>query len=319
MTGNNRERRELSARVSALRESGIANNLASGHEATDFVQDSHTRVDNEIKLRSSYITPISAQGIIQSLSDSDRRVVELLATVQLASGAQIRRHVWGEGASAARQARRRMANLSDLRVVARHDQRVGGVRSGGEGYAYSLDIVGQIMTGVTIHRRRPRPVGLPFMAHALAVTDCYLDLQVMDVSGTVELVHFETEPECWRDFSGPGGARLTLKPDAFVITAQGDYEDRWFLEIDRSTESPAQLRKKAQTYCNYYRSGREQATNDVFPRVLWVVPDDARVSQLVATLGKLPAEDWKLFQTTTADRFRPLITSGAGDTPEDES
>ncbi len=174
MTGSNSGDRNLSALVSALRGSESANDLTRGHGSSKFVQDSHTRVENKNGLRSSYITPSRAQAIVQSLSDSDRSVVDLLATVQLASGAQIRRMVWGEGASASRQARRQLANLSGLRVVARHDQRVGGVSSGSEGYAYSLDIVGQMMTGAIVHRRRPRPVGLPFMAHALAVTDCYL-------------------------------------------------------------------------------------------------------------------------------------------------
>ena len=318
MTDSNRESFDQSAEMSALRGVQDAKDLTRSYCSSDFVQDSLSRVSDKQKLRSSYITPSRAQAIIGSLSDRDRTVVELLATVQLASGAQIRRLVWGEGASPSRQARRQLANLSGLRVVARHDQRVGGVRSGGEGYAYSLDIVGQTMTGATLNRRRPRPVGLPFMAHGLAVTDCYLDLRKLEDSSVIELVHFETEPDCWRDFSGPGGARLTLKPDAFVITAQGDYEDRWFLEIDRSTESPARLTKKATVYINYYRSGREQAESDVFPRALWVVPDELRASQVVATLHKLPAEDWRLFQVTTTERFAAVIAIGAGDTPEAE-
>jgi hypothetical protein len=156
------------------------------------------------------------------------------------------------------------------------------------------------------------------MAHALAVTDCYLALRKLEAKGNVELLHFETEPDCWRDFSGPGGVRLVLKPDAFVITAQGDYEDRWFLEIDRSTESPARLTKKAQTYCNYFRSGREQMAHDVFPRVLWVVPDHLRESQFIGIFGKLPVEDWKLFQITTTEGFAGVIASGAGETGEAE-
>jgi hypothetical protein len=315
MTGSNRESKEMSA----LRGSESGNHLTRGHGASDFVQDSLSRAGNQKGMRGSYITPNKAAAIIESLSDRDCQVVELLATVQLASGAQIRRLVWGESSPTARQARRQMGNLSGLRVIARHDQRVGGVRSGGEGYSYSLDVVGQQMTGITGNRRRPRPLGLPFMAHALAVTDCYLVLQEMDARRDIELVHFETEPQCWRDFSGPGGARLTLKPDAFAITAQGDFEDRWYLEIDRSTESPARLLRKAQAYIDYYRSGHEQASNDIFPRVLWVVPDENRLTQLVRTFEKLPAEYWKLFQVTTTDQFAATITAGAGEASEAES
>lgn len=313
MTHGNRERNGLSAWVSALRESRNANDLSRAHGASKFDQDSYTRAGDQGKLRGSYVTPNRAQTIVRSLNDRDCKVVEILVVVQLASGAQIRHLVWGEGTSAARQARRQMVKLSDLRVVSRQDQRVGGVRSGLEGYAYSLDIVGQLMTGLTTRRRRPRSIGLPFVAHAMAVTDCYIALKVLEDRGVIELTHFEAEPSCWREFSGPGGARLTLKPDAFVISAQGDFEDRWYLEIDRSTESPSRLLKKAETYVTYYRSGREQAANDVFPRVLWVVPDARRASQLIETLGKLPADYWTLFQVTTTNQFTAAITAGAGD------
>ena len=319
MTTDKRDDRELSARVSALRGPRPENDLTRDHETHEFVQDSLTRTKNKDGLRSSYITPGRAQKVIRDLRDRDRSVVELLETVQLASGAQIRRLLWGEGASVARQARRQLAKLTALRVVARQDQRVGGVRSGSEGYAYSLDVVGQLVTGRTMNRRRPRPVGLPFIAHALSVTDCYVLLRELHDQRTVELIHFETEPACWRGFSGPGGARLTLKPDAFVITAQGDYEDRWFLEIDRCTESPSRLQRKAQIYCYYYRSGREQTTSGVFPRVLWVVPSEHRAGQLVGVLAKLEPENWEIFQVVTTDHFVDVMASGAGDTPETES
>ena len=305
--------------MSALRGSEITKDLSRGHSAQDFSQDSSTREGNQRKLRGRYVTPTRAEVIIGSLSDRDRRVVELLATVPLASGAQIRQHLWGESASAARQARRQLAKLSDQRVLARHDRRLGGVRSGADGYVYSLDLIGQLLSGVSGNRRRPRPVGLAFIAHSLALTDRYLDLRTLETTGGIELVHFEAEPSCWRDFSGPGGARLVLKPDAFVITAQGEYEDRWYMEIDRSTESPARLTRKAQAYIDYYLSGQEQAISDVFPRVLWVVPDDVRLRQLINTFQKLPAEYWRLFQVTTTDRFSATIAAGAGDEPEAES
>ena len=147
----------------------------------------------------------------------------------------MRRHVWGEGASPSRQARRQLTKLTALRVVARHDQRVGGVRSGSEGYVYSIDVIGQMMTGASVNRRRPRPVGLPFIAHSLAVTDCYLAIQALAGSGTIEMVHFETEPGCWRDFSGPGGARLisNLTPSSSPLRVSMRTAGSW-----RSTARP---------------------------------------------------------------------------------
>jgi len=147
----------------------------------------------------------------------------------------------------------------------------------------------------------------------MAVTDCYLAIRALEDRGEVELVHFETEPRCWRDSHGPGGARRVLKPDAFLISVQGDFEDRWFLEVDRCTESPSRLLAKAEAYIAYFQSGREQAETGAFPRALWVVPDEARQNQLVKTLGKLPEETVGLFRVTTTGEFAPTILSGAGD------
>ena len=55
------------------------------------------------------------------------------------------------------------------------------------------------------------------------------------------LSEVEVEPACWRRYTGSGGAPEILRPDLYVVTASGDFEDCWFLEIDRGTESPAAI------------------------------------------------------------------------------
>ena len=71
---------------------------------------------------------------------------------------------------------------------------------------------------------------------------------------------------CWND----------PKPDAYLELVNHDYEDHYFLEIDRSTESLARIVNTCKKYIEYYRSGIEQRQKEVFPYVLWVVPDDKR-------------------------------------------
>lgn len=127
-----------------------------------------------------------------------------------------------------------------------------------------------------------------------------------------ELIHFETEPWCWRQYFGPGGAPKVLRPDAFVITASGEWEDRWYLEVDRGTEAPSRIRTKSLSYISYWQSGKEQAVAEIFPRVLFVTHADARMDQIVSTLSELPAEHWQLFQVTTMSSFAETIQSGAG-------
>jgi len=134
----------------------------------------------------------------------------------------------------------------------------------------------------------------------------------MAIQGTVELIHFETEPWCWRRYFGPGGTPKVLRPDAFVIIASGDWEDRWYLEVDRDMEAPSRIRTKSLNYISYWQSGKEQAYAEIFPRVLFVAPGDARLNQIVSALSELSAEHWQLFQVTTSERFADVIEAGAG-------
>jgi hypothetical protein len=303
--------RRLSARVSGLRGDPKSFDLIRDSKEQELAHDSLVRSIGE--RRSTYVTGARAQGVADQLSDHDRQLLDILQCVHLASGRQLQLLLWGEGPSAARQARRQLRQLTDLRVLVRLERRPGGVRGGSLGFAYTLDVTGQAIVGIDQRRRRPRLPSLSFVAHSLAVTDCYVQLQVLAAAGRIELLAFETESASWRSYHGAGGIRRLLKPDAFVITGSGEWEDRWFLEIDRSTESPSRLRTKAEAYISYWLSGREQADTDVFPRVVWVVPDESRKAKIVDVLASIPAEHWRLFGVCSDDQFADVIIAGAGD------
>jgi hypothetical protein len=126
----------------------------------------------------------------------------------------------------------------------------------------------------------------------------------------IDLRDFTAEPASWRPFAGPYG-RLMLKPDAAVVVRQGRYEDRWFIEVDRSTESMAVIGQKCERYRRYWQTGSEQAKFDIFPRVLWLVPDEKRKAAIVDALGRQPAVSWPLFTVALFDQAVPRIAQGA--------
>ena len=45
--------------------------------------------------------------------------------------------------------------------------------------------------------------GLAFVRHTLAVTELYVRLREAERAGTLELLEFEPEPECWRSYPLP--------------------------------------------------------------------------------------------------------------------
>jgi hypothetical protein len=281
--------------------------------------DLHRKVDSAndslpLGGRVTRVSAAKAAQIVSSLSETDRSIIATLQTVRLATGKQLRRLHFKGDASGARLGRRRLARLTEQRVLARLGRAIGGQRAGSDGFVYALDAVGQRLTAPERRRRwRPHTPGQPYLAHAIAVTECYVLLAEPIASHNTELLRFDGEPRAWRDFHGPGGSRLTLKPDAYIRVGVGEFEDRWFLEIDRATEEPARVRAKAQLYVRYRQTGREEARfGQPFPRVLWVVPDQRRVEQVTAALSQLDAEDWQLFGVCRAETFADTIAAGAG-------
>jgi hypothetical protein len=95
--------------------------------------------------------------------------------------------------------------------------------------------------------------------------------------------------------------------------AVGDYEDRYFAEVDLATEPGTRISAKAKEYVRYWQSGREQAQFDVFPYVIWIAPDTSRAEFLIDVLGRLPPEHWHIFMVTTAEEAALRIVSGAAE------
>jgi hypothetical protein len=108
------------------------------------------------------------------------------------------------------------------------------------------------------------------------------ELEVMDIkaafhtafrksqkSPTLDFITWPRMYEFTADPSGSGGRERPVRPDGFIrISAPGEFEDSYFLEVDRSTEAQGRLSAKALCYRQYYFSGgfavRNGATRDQF-------------------------------------------------------
>lgn len=305
---NGRTSARIAARVTNPEESlqaraGKPSRFADDSCSTPLRQDSRGR----------YVTAHRLAVMERTLSDRDREVLTTLTRVRVATARQLYQ-LHFEGVTR-RQARAALASLAGRRLITRLPRVVGGVRAGSTGYVYTLDLAGiRLMHPEHARPQRPWSVGHAFLDHSLAITDLYVRLVEAHRTGRLTLADFVTEPGCWRRFSGSGGGPITLKPDAAVRLLVGRFEDRWFIEVDRGTESRTALARKCDLYRQYWQTGREQSrANGIFPKVLWLVPDERRQAALADVIGRQPAYAWPLFAASLNTEAVERLLRGAGE------
>jgi len=251
------------------------------------------------------------------LSERDQAVLQAIAVHRYFTTRQVERLLFSNHAtpeSGARCCRRVLARLERWKLVERPIRRVGGLQAGAASSIWMLSSAAQRLRNLQAGRGavgRVREPGERFIQHYLAIGDAHLALVAATRAGRLDLLTVQIEPQCWRTYTGLAGQRDVLKPDLFAVTASGEFEDHWFIEIDRATESLPTVLKQCQQYEAYRRSGSEQAATGLFPRVLWVVPDDRRAAQLRAALTRARTFDRDLFKVTTAAELITAVTGGA--------
>ncbi|MCW2783995.1 MAG: hypothetical protein JWP74_512 [Marmoricola sp.] len=159
-----------------------------------------------------------------------------------------------------------------------------------------------------------REPGERFIAHYLAIADVRLALvQAERAGGSISVLQCVIEPRAWRRFTSFGGTEV-LKPDLFAITVtpdDADFEEHWFIEVDRGTESLPTVLKQCDRYEAYRRSGQAEAEHGVFPLIVWVVPDERRASKLaerITNARHLKAANYRV--TTDAELLSCLRGEG---------
>ena len=266
------------------------------------------------------MNPADVLTLTEQLTERDVAVLRTLRAHRLATTTQLQRWHFPAGQpgtfadrkTALRVSQRVLRRLEKHRLVARLYQRIGGVRRGSDSMVWQLDARGDRLLAVVDGDKRRRYVEprKAFIAHSIAVTELATQLIEAKADDRLEAVSLTGEPSNWKRFNGLHGRMEVLKPDLQAVTAYGDFEDHWLLELDRATEHPSVIVRKAQIYERYANSGKYQAENDVFPTVLWVVPDEARQHALQRALRSARHLNDEAHRIVTEAKFLPTVLAG---------
>lgn len=83
------------------------------------------------------------------------------------------------------------------------------------------------------------------------------------------------------------------------------------LEVDCGTEGRGALTRKCRRYGAYFQTGIEQAESGVFPRVVWITTNQARVKLLEEVCASVVAEHKQLFKVGTTEQSVALLSGGS--------
>lgn len=251
------------------------------------------------------------------LASRDQAILRDLERVRLLTGQQIERLHFRKVATvnARGSARRRsLGRLVSEDLVMTLPRRVGGERAGSTGLVYTLDArayrdraswAGLETDGSRKRIRRPWPIGWPFVSHTLDVAELYVRLREAEARGELRLIRFDAEPASW--YVAAAGV---LKPDAYLIAELSDWEQHWWIEVDRGTESLPTLRRKLTEYLRIVGSG-DLGPLGVVPRVMVTVLDDRRLGHVLGVMRVLPAPAEQLFRAVLAKDALRTVASQA--------
>lgn len=265
-------------------------------------------------MRSTYVTVAQTEAIAGGLSLRDQAILLDLARVRVLSGAQLTRLHFATLTPESRERTRRrvLARLSEHQLVATLERTIGGARAGSAGHVYALGTAAQRVlpllgsdgytSGPPNRTRAPETPGSLFLAHALAVTELYVQLREHERAGQLTASQFDAESAAW----WPDGRGGVIKPDAYTSIRRGDVEDCWWIEVDRATESLPTLKRKLIAYAEFARSG-QLGPDDVVPRVLVTVPHDRRLADVRDLAASLPTPGPELILPTLHESAAPTM------------
>lgn len=130
-----------------------------------------------------YVTAKRLAHLEETLAPREKAIISTLDRLRVATTEQLRRIHFHDltPRSAARQTPALLASLAARQVVVRLERQVGGVRAGSRAAVWSLDVAGQKLASACgpaggRKPRRPWTPSLSFLAHRLAVSDCFAGL-----------------------------------------------------------------------------------------------------------------------------------------------
>ena len=252
-------------------------------------------------------------------------ILQFLADARLATSSQLARLFFAESPTHRSQIRRSnlaTKQLKEAGFIYHQPRKIGGWTKGSSSYIWSLTYKGwkklkEVNSSISLRFRNRVDFSQNHVEHTLAITEIFVELKELERLGKIKLEEFHYEPKSWRYYSDIGGSSLVLKPDAFAKIIVGEYEDFYFFELDRSSESLTRIANTCKKYIQYYNTGIEQRVNDIFPFVLWIVPDERRKENISNAIHLKLNNFWQMFQVVTLDEFSQFIHGEYNDKQQD--
>ena len=240
----------------------------------------------------------------EKLSERDLLSLQAIQKYRFINSGQIQELYYTNGSTQAANVRatnKAMKKLRGYGLIKPLERRIGGVRAGSSALVWHLTEPGERLLNLEGPKDRPRKrfeePSQAFLAHTLAVTEYAKQLTVFGrEQPSLTIVALEPEPACWRTYRADGKTQY-LKPDLYVVLSDENYEYQFYFEIDLGTEPMTKLKKKCQTYLDYYYSGEDQKRLGLMPLVVWVVPDEARRQKLTALIAECAPNNGQIFKT----------------------
>lgn len=253
------------------------------------------------------------------LVDKDIQTLYFLNQARYATTSQLARLFYSDSdkpETAIRRSNFTAQRLLKAGLISHLKRRIGGVRAGSASYVWQITFQGLKLLksqdqAVTLRYKNQYEPTQHHVEHTLAITEIFVEtVETARKAEHLSLENFSFEPNSWRSYQKLSGVGITLKPDAYLELVNHEYEDHYFIELDRSTESLSRIVNTCKKYIEYYRSGIEQRQKEVFPYVLWIVPDEERKLSISKAIQKELYNFWELFTVITLDEFPNFIKGG---------
>jgi len=238
---------------------------------------------------------VTAQGGAPGLTPRDVQVVELVGRFRQLSADQIKAVIFPDQTSKT-PLDRALLRLTTAGYLVRLGRMVGGFGGGSGQYVYQLGRAGWRLLGKGGGYRPLRVVDL----HTLTIAECFVMLKRLERGGELVVITYEADPASRRTVGD-----ILLTPDAHVELGVSATRQkfRFWLEIDRDTENAETIRGKCVRYWRAFQAWH----GDIFPYIVFVVPDDRRQRELERTIAGGPAEAQELFRAYQLDSLAELI------------
>ena len=252
------------------------------------------------------------ETLADRLSARDIELLRLVASHRFIATKQIEALLFSRHASAvsgARTCRRVLRRLDRELLLESLERRVGGTRAGSASSIWRLSHAGQRLLALVDGNGAVAKLHEPserLLNHCLMVAEIHVAIAQAATEHGLEILTIQTEPSSWREHLGLAGERRILKPDLSATTATTEYEDHWLLEADTGSEHPPTVVLKCRQYLDYFAG---LPTGDVVPRVVWVVPNRARLTKLREAFSRAGL-DTNLFLVVELADLADVISGG---------